>query len=159
MSKIPVAGAIWGTMHYLIGLQRMGYEVYYVEAHARTPTMLMQPGEGDGSAEAARFISAVMQRFDLGDRWAFHALHSDGRCYGMSDTQLRTLYRSATLLINYHGGTSPLAEHAATGRLVYLETDPVLRQVQIHNGHQSIANVLAQHCAFFTWGTNYGNPD
>ncbi len=24
----------------------------------------------------------------LGDRWAFHALHADGRCYGMSEGQL-----------------------------------------------------------------------
>src|SRR5690349_6151868 len=40
MSKIPVAGAVWGTMQYLVGFQRLGYDVYYVEAHARTPSML-----------------------------------------------------------------------------------------------------------------------
>ena len=26
MTKIPVAGAVWGTMHYLVGLKRLGYE-------------------------------------------------------------------------------------------------------------------------------------
>ena len=35
MTKIPVAGAVWGSMHYLIGFQRLGYDAYYVEAHAR----------------------------------------------------------------------------------------------------------------------------
>ena len=42
MTKMPVAGVVWQTVHYLVGLQRLGYDVYYVEAHARTPSMFMQ---------------------------------------------------------------------------------------------------------------------
>jgi hypothetical protein len=158
MSKIPVAGAVWGTVHYLIGLQRLGYDVYYVEAHARTPTMLME-GKDDGAIRAAAFISGIMERFDLGDRWAYHALQADGRCYGLSLGRLQELYRSAALIINYHGGTRPLPEHSATGRLVYLETDPVACQVLLHNGDRKVADLLAAHSAFFTWGINYGNAD
>src|SRR5215216_2723410 len=85
MSKIPVAGAIWGTLHYLLGFQRLGYDVYYVEAHARTPSMFMEHDDDDSSALAAAFINRIMERFDLGGKWAFHALHDDGRCYGMSE--------------------------------------------------------------------------
>src|SRR5438477_2755156 len=78
MSRIPVAGAVWGTMQYLLGFERLGYDVYYVEAHAKTPTMLMKPGgQEDSSALAAEFLSRVMRRFDLGGKWAFHALHKD----------------------------------------------------------------------------------
>src|SRR5438093_11854289 len=88
MTKIPVAGAVWGTMQYLVGLERLGYEAYYVEAHARTPSMLMERSDDDSSALAAAYIDRVMRRFDLGGRWAFHALHDDGRCYGLSDTAL-----------------------------------------------------------------------
>ena len=25
MSKFPVAGAVWGTMQYVVGLERLGY--------------------------------------------------------------------------------------------------------------------------------------
>ena len=50
MTRIPVAGVVWRTVHYLLGLQRLGYEVYYVETHARTPAMLMEREEDDGSA-------------------------------------------------------------------------------------------------------------
>ena len=35
-----------------------------------------------------------MRRFGLADRWAFHALHDDGRCFGMSERQLERLYGS-----------------------------------------------------------------
>ena len=44
--------------------------------------MLMEREEDDSSAAAAAFIDRVMRRFGLGDRWAFHALHDDNRCYG-----------------------------------------------------------------------------
>src|SRR6266436_6346021 len=95
MSRIPVAGVVWQTVQYLVGFQRLGYDVYYVEAHARMPSMLMEHETDDSSALAAAFIDQVMRRFDFKDRWAFHALHDDGSCYGLSDVQLRELYRSA----------------------------------------------------------------
>ena len=34
MSRMPVAGVVWQTMQYLVGFERLGYDVYYVEAHA-----------------------------------------------------------------------------------------------------------------------------
>jgi hypothetical protein len=158
MSKIPVAGAVWGTIQYLVGFQRLGYDAYYVEAHARTPSMLMERDDEDSSAKAAAYIADVMKRFDLGDRWAFHALHDDGRCYGMSESQLKELYSSADLLINFHGGTVPLPEHSATGRLIYLETDPVELEIELYNNDPKAIEFLEPHVAFFTWGLNYGNP-
>ena len=159
MTKMPVAGVVWQTVHYLVGFKRLGYDVYYVEAHARTPSMLMAHPNDDASAKAASFIADVMTRFDLGDRWAFHALHADGRCYGMSKRGLDSLYRDASLLVNLHGGTMPLPEHAQTGRLVYLETDPVELQVELHSEVASTIEFLEPHCAFFTFAENLGAPD
>ena len=159
MSRMPVAGNVWLIAHYMVGLQRLGYDPYYVEAHARTPTMLMTSRDDDGSARAAAFIAGVMERFGFGDRWAFHALHDDGRCYGMTEGELSRLYDSATLIVNMHGGTVPRPEHYATGRLVYLGTDPVEVEVELFHGHQGAIEFLEPHCAFFTWGENYGNPD
>src|SRR5262245_51749925 len=101
MSRHPVAGIVWLTMQYVVGLKRLGYDPYYVEAHGATPKMFMR-GDDDGSIRASQFIDRIMRRFDLGDRWAFHALHSDGRCYGLSDASLTELYESAALLINLH---------------------------------------------------------
>lgn len=159
MTKMPVAGVVWQTAHYLVGFQRLGYEVYYVEAHARVPSMFMAREEDDGSGRAAAFIDRVMRRFDLGGRWAFHALHDDGRCYGLSAGQLRDLYASADLLINLHGGTQPLPEHYATGRLIYLETDPVALQIELYENVRESIDFLTPHRAFFTFGENYGRPD
>jgi len=159
MSRIPVAGNIWLVAHYMVGLRRLGYDPYYVEAHARTPSMLMKSNDDDSSELAAGFICNVMRRFDFGDRWAFHALHDDGRCFGLSESELKCLYADADLIVNLHGSTMPKPEHYATDRLIYLETDPVELEVELYNGDEKAREFLAPHRAFFTWGENYGNPD
>ncbi len=158
MSKIPVAGVVWQTLHYLVGFERLGCEAWYVEAHARTPSMFVRGGD-DGSAGAAAFIDRTLRPFGLGQRWAFHALHGDGGCHGLEADELRRLYRSAALIVNLHGGTEPLPEHAGTGRLIYLETDPVEVQVELAAGRERTVEFLEPHAAFFTFAENYGAPD
>ena len=41
MSRMPVAGVVWQTVQYLVGFERLGYDVYYVEAHGCAPTAFM----------------------------------------------------------------------------------------------------------------------
>ena len=160
MGKSPVAGMVWLTMQYVAGLARLGFDVYYVEAHARTPSQFTTSAEDDGSIEASAFIDSVMRWFGLPDgHWAFQALHSDRRCYGLSDVRLAELYQSADLIINLHGGTRMLPEHIANGRLLFLETDPVEFAVYLAQDLQEMIDYIAPHAWFFTWGENYGKPD
>jgi hypothetical protein len=122
--------------------------------------MLMKDRHDDSSTLAAAFIAGMMRTFDLGgDHWAFHALHDDGRCHGLSLEALYRLYDDAALILNLHGGTIPRPEHHRTGRLVYVGTDPVEHEVDVYNGVQRTIAYLEQHCAFFTWGENQGNVD
>ena len=86
-------------------------------------------------------------------------MHSDGRYYGLSETQVKSLYQSATLLLNLHGGTTPLPEHVATGRLVYLGTDPVVREIELHQQVRRRSSSSSSTPTLFTWGENYGQPD
>jgi len=159
MSRWPVAGVAWVTVQYLEGLRRLGYDVYYVEAHGCTQTKFMREPEDDGVALAAEYIASVMRRFDFSGHWAYHDVHLSGRCFGMTREELDALYASAAVLINLHGATEPLAEHVATNRLVYLETDPVEVQIALGENSKGVTDFLAAHCAYFTWGLNYGNPD
>jgi len=159
LTKIPVAGAIWGTMHYMLGFRRLGFDVYYVEAHARTPSMFVNGDTECATRWAVDFLSGVMQRFGFEDKWAFHALHDDNRCYGMRFPQLRDLYRSSEVIINFHGGTRPRKGHKEAKRLVLLETDPVRFEVELHKQRKQAINFLAPHANVFTWGLNFGNAD
>ena len=157
MAKMPVPGVLWQTVHYLVGLRRLGFDVYYVEAHGRCPSMLMREPTDDGGRLAAELIDTTLRRFDLGDRWAYQALEADGRCYGMSERALHRLLRDAAVVINLHGGTEPRPELGE--RLVYLETDPVQLQIELRDGEAATFEFLRAHCAFFTFAENLGAPD
>jgi hypothetical protein len=162
IARLPAPGLIWQTVQYLVGFRRLGYDPYYVEAHGGTPRDLMHGvrEKGDhGSAEAAAFIASIMRQFDFEDRWVFHSRFDGDRYCGLTEAQTKALYRSAALIINYHGSTVPLPEHAETGRLVYLETDPVGLEIELHRQYREALTFVAPHRAFFTWGLNYGNPD
>src|SRR5207247_3053270 len=37
MGSMPIAGVIWQHIHYVVGLQRLGHDVYYIEDSARLP--------------------------------------------------------------------------------------------------------------------------
>ena len=156
MAKIPVPGVIWQTVQYLLGFERLGFTPYYVEAHGRTPSMLMERASDDGAIRAAGVIQDVMRRFDMADRWAYTAVHRDTRCFGIGERRLAEVYREAELIVNLHGGTHPLPEMSETGRLIYLETDPVQLQVELHDGLQSTFEFLEPHSAFFTFAENLG---
>src|SRR5579871_4569042 len=159
MSHMPVGGNVWLVVQYLEGFRRLGYDPYYVEAHGLNPSMLTRHPDDDAAARAADFIAGVLGRFDFGDRWAYQEQHPPHRVFGLSPARLRELYDTAELVINLHGGTVPLPEHSARGRLVYLGTDPVEVEVEIDQGLQRTIEFLEPHCAFFTWGTNHGRAD
>jgi GT2 family glycosyltransferase len=152
MTLHPVPGIIWQTIHYLLGFKHLGYDVYHVEAHSRPPHMFH-----DSTTDTVAFLDRILSRFGLGANWAYHALHEDGACYGMSIERLRRLYREAELVINLHAGTMPLPEQYAGGRLVCLETDPVEVQIQLSHGDPDAIEFLKPHMAFFTFAENYGN--
>jgi GT2 family glycosyltransferase len=158
LSHFPVAGVAWQTVHYLVGLKKLGCEVYYVEAHGCTPSKLMQHDKDDGPARAAEYIAGIMARFGLQNNWAYHAIY-DSRYFGLTETQLKNLYREAALIINLHGSHLPTEELTSTNRLVFVETDPVDLQIEIFNGKKEALDYLKPHCAFYTFGENLGAPD
>src|SRR5215472_14504021 len=101
-------------------------------------------------------ISSAIARVNMAGRWCYVGFHEGERYYGMGKDELHRCYREAEAIINLHGGTVPRHEHTSTGRLVYLETDPVLIEVGVAAGQQTDIDFLAAHNAFFSYGENYG---
>ena len=159
MTKMAVAGVVWQTIHYLAGLKRLGFDVYYAEDHGMNPSMFTETEDDDGAAKAAAFIARAMERFDLGARWSYHAWHDDGRYYGVGKSELHRLFKNSAAVINLHGGTMPRPEHRAGGPLIYIGTDPVLLEIELHEKRAASEEFLDAHDAFFTFGENLGASD
>jgi hypothetical protein len=157
MGCLPVAGTgvAWNTLQHLIALRRLGYDVYYVEATAVWPFNATT----DDCTFPVTYISNLLNRFGFEGKWAYVAAHSDNRCYGLSELQVKDLYAGADAILNLFGGTILRDEHMTCPIRIYLETDPVVHQLRIANGEQRYIDLLAAHTALFTWGANYGGPD
>jgi hypothetical protein len=157
MGCMPVAGTgmAWNTIQHLVGLRRLGYDVYYVEATGVWPFNATT----DDCTFPVTYISSVLSRFGFQDRWAYVAAHSDGRCYGLSARQVEDLYVRADAIINLFGGTVLREEHLRCPIRIYLETDPVVHQIRIANGEQKYIDLIGAHTALFSWGENYGEQD
>jgi hypothetical protein len=157
MGCMPVAGTgvAWNTLQHLVGLRRLGYDVYYVEATGVWPFNATT----DDCTFPVTYISTLLSRFGFRGKWAYVAAHSDGRCYGLSALQVKDLYARADAIVNLFGGTVLREEHLGCPVRIYLETDPVVHQIRIANGEQKYIDLIDAHTALFSWGENYGAPD
>src|SRR5690242_12035516 len=99
----PLAGVTYQFLHYLIGLRRLGYDVYYVEDSGR---WIYDPQINDLSPDASANVAVVapiLEQHGFAGRWAFRGHYEGGRCYGMSESDVLQLYRDADAFLNITG--------------------------------------------------------
>jgi hypothetical protein len=159
MTTMPVGGVVWQTIHYLIGLKRLGFDVYYVEDHWIPPSMFTDAVDLEGTEKAAAFIARTLGRHDLGSRWSYHPSQNGERYYGLGKSDVTKAFNRAAAVINLHGGTRPRPEHLSSGAFIYLETDPVAPELELHQKRSETREFLDLHTAHFTFGENLGAPD
>jgi hypothetical protein len=133
--------------------------VWYVEDDTVWPYDPVQNTVTDDCQYAVRHIAEGMERIGLAGRWAYRLADREGACWGLSATQIAELYRSCDALINLEGGTDLRDEHLAAPLRIYLETDPVISQLQLANGDEHTRTAFALHHTIATYGENYGAAD
>jgi hypothetical protein len=158
MGRTPFAGVAWQGLHYLEGLRRMGYDVHYVEDTGEWTYDAEQNTITDDCSYTLRYIAQLMNWCGLSDRWAYRS-GADGRTYGLSESQVSRLFEEADALINLTGATLLRDTHRRVPVRIYLETDPVLPQIQVALGSQFRIDLLNAHTHHFTYGENVGTPD
>ena len=157
MGSMPIAGVIWQHIHYLVGLQRLGHEVYYIEDSARLP---YNPETFEINNEfdyAARLLTRVAHEFGLERRWSFCARYLKGQpTAGLSLNRIRRLYRECDAVLNICGAQELNDDVLKAQPLVYIESDPGVEQIKIDKRVRSTIEYLSQHHALFTFGENVG---
>src|SRR5713101_1356493 len=84
----PLAGVTYQFLHYLIGLRKLGYDVYYVEDSGR---WIYDPKLNDMSPDVTGNLEMVvpyLEAHGFGQHWAFRGNYPDGNCYGMTEQQI-----------------------------------------------------------------------
>ena len=157
MGRMPVAGVTWQFLQYLEGFRRLGFATYYVEDTGEWPYDPDRNTISDDPSYAVRSIGELMRRYGFADHWAYRAV--DGRVYGLSADELDGLLARADALVNVTGATVLREEHRRVPVRIYLETDPVLPQIEVAKGNPFYLDMLGAHTHHFTYGENIGQPD
>ena len=157
MGSMPIAGVIWQHIHYIVGLQRLHHDVYYIEDSARLP---YNPETFEVTNEfdyAAKVLSRLADEFDFKNRWAFCARYLPGNpTAGLSLKKIRQLYREADAVLNVCGTQEFNDDLLVSDRILYVESDPGVEQIKIDKGVKSTIEYLRRHRALFTFGENVG---
>jgi len=155
----PLAGVTFQFLHYLIGLRRLGWDVYYVEDSGR---WVYNPDRFEFTPDAAtnvEMIAPVLEQHGFAGHWVFRGSYEGGKCYGMTEEALGQLYREADAFLNVTASQELREEHMAVPRRIYVESDPFRVQVKVLEGDLPTINALAAHDIHFTFGENLGQPD
>jgi hypothetical protein len=153
MPSIAIAGSIaqrpgrpghaWAFLSYLIGFQRLGYEVLFLDAMAGDPT----PAE-------LRWLERVMGEAGLARDYS--VLLPGARSVGLPREEVQRRLPGCSLLLNVNGFLKDEAMLSAAPLRVYLDIDPGFAQIWAAEG---LADTFAGHEAFVSVGTNIGGED
>lgn len=161
----PVGGVAWDYLQYVIGLARLGHDVYY---HEDTWSWPYHPAKktytSDGSYSAG-YIDDFFKSYapDLSSRW--HYLHLHETSFGMSRGAFDEVARSADLFLNVSGACMFPDELSPRCMKVFLDTDPGYNQIMLSERLEWSENVerwcagVREHDRHFTYAENIYGPD
>jgi len=157
MGGCPIAGVIWQHLHYIIGLQRLGHEVWYVEDGSRYPYDPEAFTVTDDFTYAARTLERLAGDYGFAGRWSYCARFGDEpHTAGLGLSQLRELYRTCDAALNVCGSHDMNEDLRTINRLVYVESDPGMEQIKIDTGDTEVRDYLRRHAVLFTFGEAVG---
>jgi hypothetical protein len=164
IASYPVGGVAWDYGHYALGLERLGYNVYYLE-DTGWETYNPEKGEyGTDCTYGVDFLAKTLSSFSfsLGQRWHFRNM--DGTTYGISPDTLRDVLASADFFLNVSGGTLLRDDYMACRNKILIDTDPGWNHFRNYprwdaqpNWHGS--HGYRAHDHFFTYAERIGKPD
>jgi hypothetical protein len=164
IASYPVGGVLWDYGQYALGLERLGFEVYYLEDTGWQTYDPVSAEYGEDCGYAVDFLERSLAFLSptLGKRWHFRAM--DGRTFGVPKDQIADLCASADLFLNVSGGTLLRDEYMPCRRKVLIDSDPGWNQFvnypkwDANPGWQGSHGYRA-HDHFFTYAERIGRPD
>ena len=157
MGSVPIAGVIWQHIHYIVGLQRLGHDVYYIEDSARLPYNAQTFDTSEDYSYAAGVLAQLANEFGFENRWAFCARYLPEKpTAGLPLRKIQQLYLEADAIFNVCGSQEFNDDLLRSDSILYIESDPGVEQIKVDKGIRSTAEYLGKHRALFTFGENVG---
>jgi Glycosyl transferases group 1 len=161
----PVGGVAWDYFQYVIGLARLGHDVYY---HEDTWCWPYHPVENRNTSDgrySAKFIDDFFQKYAPELRAKWHYLHMHEKSFGMPRPSFDKIAQTADLFINVSGNCFIPDRLSPTCVKVFLDTDPGYNQIMLSERFAWSENVdrwcsmVREHDQHFTNAENINGPD
>ena len=148
--------SLW-VLQWLVGFQRLGYEVYFAEKSDRG-SGCFDPSRNLTSNDCSygtAVLNSLLARFGLQDHWCF--VDGAGTYHGLSRKRIEEVFQTANLFVDMgsHGAWLPEAEH--TGLRVLVDGEPGWRQMKMEMS-LAAGESLAEYDFYYTVGQNIGTP-
>ncbi|MGE3781609.1 MAG: hypothetical protein AB7H71_02550 [Alphaproteobacteria bacterium] len=155
VGQMPMAGIAWQAINHLAALEKLGYEIWYVEDHGINPYDPRISSVVNQCDYNVAYLRDAMERHGLAGRWAYWDAINDA-WHGMSREAVHRLYAEADALINLCGATRLRDEHMRCPARVMIDTDPVYEQIKYARNEPGARAYIDAHTHFFTYGANLG---
>jgi len=130
VATYPVGGVAWDYGQYALGLERLGFEVYYLEDTGldsyQPEARIYGPDYGYGLAFLQQSLAALSP--GLVERW--HVRTPGGATHGLPQKDFRDVVAEAEVLLNVSGSALMRDEYLPCRNKVLIDTDPGLTQLR-----------------------------
>jgi len=157
--QMPLMGVAMEGMHYVLGLKRLGHDVWYVEDNGANPYSPQQNSIHWDASYNWGFIKGLMERFGLGDRWAYWDPTHPEIYQGLGRQKTFELFARADALINLCGTTIMREEHMKCPVRVLVDTDPGFEQIKMASGDAGSRAYVDAHTHHWSIGEHLGAAD
>jgi hypothetical protein len=124
IATYPVGGVAWDYGQYLLGLEDLSFDVFYLE-DTGSPTYNPATKEyGDDPTYGVDFLAKSLAKFSdsLASRWSFRSCDDDS--FGLSASAIEDIVASADLFLNVSGGTLLRDAYMPCRCKVLIDSDP-----------------------------------
>lgn len=157
MVRFPLGGMNQAMLTWLVGLDRLGHEVYLVERAARPeecydPVRVVMTDDG---SYGMRVVNDLLDRYGLADRWCFVDVH--GVYHGLRHERVDELLRTADVFLDLER-TGWGAQVGPATRRVCIDGDGGWTQLLMETARRA-GTPFPEYDDYFTVGPNVGTPD
>jgi hypothetical protein len=120
----PLGGVAWDYLQYVLGLERLGFEVFYLE-DTGYPTYNPIAGlDSEDPTYGLEFFLNTVRAIapKLEKRWHFRTM--GGRTYGLDESDVHRILAEADVFLNVSGSALLRRPYLACPRKVLIDTDP-----------------------------------
>ena len=155
MVRYPLGGNLSWALQWLVGLQALGHEVFFVEK-AGYQNACFDPTNremSDDCTVGVNTVRSLLEQWELDDKFCF--TDAKGVYHGIDRKKIEKIFSSADLFIDMGTHGAWLSEAATTGMRVLVESEPAYTQMRMQNALDA-SLAVSSYDAYYTNGLNIG---